>query len=478
MIQKKRFFDLKNITIFFFWIISILLLLQYHTPWRDEFQSYLVSSRTDSWFSFFEGVRYERHPPLHYLLLKGLHSLNLNINPHIEILIVTLPFTIGIGFLISFMFNLPLLIIFGILFSPYLLREHGIISRCYPIGGFFILLAAYFKRNNNQIAYVLSASLASGVSLIFTLASGAWFIADFLKNKIARKWIFLGLLISGLNLLYQFPPKDSIFPTSLGFRFGALLDSMFFFSQTLIGAEFRYPFSWNHYDSKSLAAQALFISYGIYLLRKAYKEKFLLEVMLMIFPSLYIMTSGYSASSRYLGSFFWIIMAILVSQNKILNFKRELFTFSLCALISSILWMISWNPFNNSPRFNFSDSANLLKEFPITKEDLILTEQDTVLFPIMALSDISIFHISRNKWLDYPYFRKSEIKFTPDSWCTQYFSDFLESNKNKRILWISQIYFRIPDSCFLKAQFELKYETKVRTVLDEEYKVYLIFPKG
>lgn len=462
-----------NHFLFFAWLLTLAFLSYFHTPWRDEFQSYLVSTRTNSWTSFFEAVRYERHPPLHYLLQTFFHSLGLFRNPKMEILIVTLPFTIGIGYLINYIFNLSWIVKLGILFSPYLIREHGIISRTYPIGGFFFLLAAHCRRHGQNIPYLICVVLASSTHLIFTVAGGAWLCIEVIKGKIPKRFGLTGIiLITGL-ILYQTPPADSAFPTSAEIRFRSLISTIYYFSQTVLQFELKFPFAWNSFQAEGSFLFISFVLFGIYLIRKSKREGILLYFMGMVFPMIYIITNSYHVSSRYLGSFFWIILGILVSYKKESKFRTELSVSSVFAVLSFVIWVASWQP-GKSPQFNFSDSVNLIQSFPLYKNDLVIAENEAILFPVMAWTQVDIFHVPRNKFIRYPYFRSAEALLAPKEWCQDAFSEVLSEHMNSRIVWVASKSFSIPQECLSKAKFILVYESKIPTVLDEEYKVYLI----
>lgn len=464
MLEKGNRFRL---LILIFWIMVLAYLIPIHTPWRDEFQSYLVSTRTETWPEFFEAVRYERHPPLHYLIQRGVHSLNLGLSPRYEILLATLPFTLGIAILLFFLNTSPFVYL-GLLFSPYLLREHGIISRCYPIGGFLFLVGSYFRSKNKLWLFVLFLTLAAYTHLIFTLAALGWFFVSFYRKELSRSTLVIAGLLAIPALILQVPPADSTFPSSLSFSFKSVYQSIAYFAQTLLCSEIAIPYKWNQFN----LINSLGFVLGLMFLVKTKRDRVLMPVLFLIFPTLFMVTSSYAVSSRYLGSFLWIFLGIYVGYNKLSILSTTLKFFALLSVTSCLVWILGWGPWQKVPNFNFSDSRNLAQLSPIQEANFILTNEDAILFPVMALLNKDIFHILRNKTLEYPYFRKSEYVISAADWCGNELSKFKELHPGQKIVWISQRQAELPPPCKEHLSAKPIYQTQTPTVLDEEYSVY------
>lgn len=58
----------------FFFLINLIKIYP-HELWRDELQAWLIVTHTPSLRDLFTALKYEAHPPLYYLLLRGLHTL-------------------------------------------------------------------------------------------------------------------------------------------------------------------------------------------------------------------------------------------------------------------------------------------------------------------------------------------------------------------------------------------------------------------
>ncbi len=122
--------------VFLVWMSFFILCLKQHVPWRDEWQSWLVSIHTRTVSEFFNAIRYERQPPLLYVLLRILYEITGSSEKWV-FQSLTAVFSVASAAMILFGFQLkrPLkyLIIFGILFF----FEYGVVSRCYALGVFF-----------------------------------------------------------------------------------------------------------------------------------------------------------------------------------------------------------------------------------------------------------------------------------------------------------------------------------------------------
>src|SRR5688572_1849741 len=101
-----------------------------HEPWRDEYQTFLVATRTENWAEFWIATRYERTPPLHFLIQRALWPIAEGwISPRAFIRAVTIPFSLATFWLLLFRFRFPAALAILLAANVYFFREWGVLSR-------------------------------------------------------------------------------------------------------------------------------------------------------------------------------------------------------------------------------------------------------------------------------------------------------------------------------------------------------------
>jgi len=118
-------------------------LLSRHVSWRDEVQAYQIAAYNDSISSLFHTLRYEGHPGLWYLLLRGLnvlfHSPDVLLGAHW--LLASLN-----AFLILWFCPIPLTQRIFCCFGYFMLFEYGVICRNYAMGALLAFLFVVVHR--------------------------------------------------------------------------------------------------------------------------------------------------------------------------------------------------------------------------------------------------------------------------------------------------------------------------------------------
>ncbi len=428
----------KRWAVFALWLGVLLISLRAHTPWRDEYQSWLVSTRTPDLRTFFDAIRYERHPPLLYVLQRSLIAAvpsALDWPAPIAIQTVTVPFTIGAGLILLFALRLPLTQASLLLFSPYLLREFGVISRCYALGVFFLLAAVAFAlRKRFPPAYGLLA-LGAMTHLLFTWICGAIYVLLAFKDRRRLKdltfWL-TGLIFIGSAML-QFPPPDSVFGSHLNIEPKAFFVALRELNQALWGLEKIWqPYEWN---TRPLATDAtiILILPALWLIHRALAIPKFLWVCL---PPILLVVMGSSMNTRSLGvSFFGFVACSILFRRTSFESSGKLdplSVFSFTAIFSTALWWMTWGPFDQ-PKFNFSGAREAAR---VTADQIrrgvLLIEEDTAFFTFSAETGIVPYDMRRGREVPYPYFKKSEYVYaSANAWCEQNMTDFKMKHKDK-----------------------------------------------
>ena len=202
-------------------IIICIITAFKHEMWGDEAQAFLIARDSASFSDLFKNVRYEGHPSLWHLLIK----LSIFFIPHFYVIQV-LNVLAGIGIFTIIYFYSPFRLYqkFLIASSYFISYEWIIVSRCYAIGVFFLLLALVFNQRMQQeskyifIAVALGLAInSSGHAMIVGVCLGAYLFLSEVRTKksfldLVQGKKLTGILILaislGLYLLQTYPPAD------------------------------------------------------------------------------------------------------------------------------------------------------------------------------------------------------------------------------------------------------------------------------
>ncbi len=466
-------------SIFLFWTMLILFAISEHTPWRDEYQSWLVSTRTKTWGEFLEAIRYERHPPLHYILqrLLDITKLATNLIPQVQIQFVTFPFVMGSAVLILFGLDLSLGVAVLLLFNSYLFREYGVISRAYSIGTFFILLSAYAGKRKKIGLESASLCFAASCHLLYTLGASAIFfykiIGRELKINDLKRWIWIPMWILILFLV-QIPPADTLFQTQLNLGLKSLANVPYFFVQALTGLEPLFQkYQWNLFvysqDSVYILAPLL-----VYFLSKVMPWRYFFFV---VFPIIVFLACIDATYYRYLGILYVFVLGFLAVHNQLTIKKLFPFVFLVIPFLSWCSWWWQWSPWQESgPSFAFSDARNLVTElqkkgFQLGDPEVTLSVTDEARYiTVMAESLSSNFVIERNSKVSYPKFIKIHNRLGLEDYCKDLAQNQrLKPGSKDKILLGLRLGQTLPSEC---SSAQLIYRTEKQILTDESYEVY------
>jgi hypothetical protein len=236
-----------------------------HQPWLDEWQALQISLQSPTLSALLENLRYEGHPPVWYLLLRGVGSV---IPPGWVLPAVQLPIALALEALI--LFRLPLGRIERLLLAcnPYVLIDYGAISRSLGLGVLLLMAALLFRRRRSAwlpIAVLPMMDFLFGVLSIAIVALSwrekrLWVpgVALWLACGLAAAWSVRPAPDMIPALWLEGPVHDGLVEMT---RFGALLVPLAIADGHLI---------WNQTPPAipALIGGILFIGMGLWLLRR------------------------------------------------------------------------------------------------------------------------------------------------------------------------------------------------------------------
>ncbi len=416
--------DLIRILLFSALVLFLFVCTQRHLPWRDEYQTFLVSTRTFSFAEFWTAVRYERTPPLHYLILRYLWPIFDGwLEPRTFIRSITLPFSILTLWLITFRFRFSLITVLLLGLNVFLFREWGVLSRSYALGGALLLLSLSFRFNGKRSAARMLLLAAACTHLLFFVGCGMLLLIEYFSIlrseglRIFRRWDFrCTALVAVLILIQQIPPTDSAFNTQLKWpgivRF--ISESVRYFAVVFFPLEHDFSAAWDwswawNYAPISVIFGVPVLLFICYLFRE--NRRLLFEFFLTIAPVFLIYGLGYSPAFRHYGVLFVFFLYFWIRHREVLLHLAptsparirtfEIFSF-LGPAIACLYLLQAWNP--SSPNFDFSDSVRL-SAFVATAPQTFTTH-DYRLFPAMAESRRRVYDLATGRWSSYPDFRK------------------------------------------------------------------------
>ncbi len=468
----------QKLGILILWLTVLFISLKAHTPWRDEYQSWLVSTRTPDLTSFFDGIRYERHPPLHYLLQRGMARFvpsSLEWSPKIAIEAITVPFSVGAAIILIFAVGLTPIQSFLLIFGPYFFREFSLISRCYALGLFFLLAAtALAQRKRYSFSYAALA-LGSLTHLLFSWVCGAIFVLLALGDR--RRFRDVNFYLSGLILLgaaaLQIPPADSLFTSSPRLDHKSIFGAFKILTQSLWGLEKVWSeYQWNTQPLATDITVVLLIP-ALMIIRSRLNLSRFLWVCL---PPVVLIASTYAGSTRYLGvTFFGFVACHLIFARPSADYRWRdpLTVFPAVALVSTLYWWLSWGPYKDRPNFDFSATRELIEKTQnLVSEGVLLVENDVYFFSWMAETKSTFFNMRRDELARYPHFKTIEYKFADaPSWCDLRLADFKKKHAGKNLYFGSTKDSQFPKECGPAKKI---FSSTRRSVTDESFDLYLL----
>lgn len=390
---------------FFIYICITLTGLLFHEIWRDEWQAILLA-RGLSFAGLVGQLKYEGHPLLWYLIIKGLYSIYPS---HLSVQIFHWLVSVLISWLILFRFRLPPLYALLIIFGYFFIYEYTVIARNYNLVVLFSLLFINTLKERRPVLllfiYCAGMALTNVYGLLLSGAFTVYLVWKKYKDEppVAGNTLTLLLVLQCILVFYYvaflLPPEDNCFTNPGNWSIfnlvrkipkgGASIFDAFFPLNTgkevIWGRNFIDQFLIAFLDSTSLSAKEIeiagFLLKSVLLLpllffiirffrRQLSVLVFLLSGFLLIYSFQVVIHGG---ALRYSGFYFiMLLLAYLLLSDE----KRERagwLTGILCIHVFSGLIMLTADlkrPFTNAPALvayikeNYYSEVSLLLNKP------------------------------------------------------------------------------------------------------------------
>ena len=213
------------------WRLTILAVLALqctlivtHRPWLDEWQSLLISLQTTDIHQLVSQLKYEGHPPLWYLYLRGIGF----VSPHAAWVmpIANLILALVIAWAIICRSPFSRVERLALLLSEFLLIEYLTIARSLGMGAAFVFLAlVLWKRRSTWIPIALlpACDFIFGLISIFLIVA-RWESRRDLKDALWKPGILLWFVTSLISAMTVIPAADVVTEELRGF----VVDTLWF----------------------------------------------------------------------------------------------------------------------------------------------------------------------------------------------------------------------------------------------------------
>ena len=435
-----------DVLVFALWTALYVGLTLRHVPWRDEFQSWLVSTTTTTLASFFDGVRYERHPPLFYIFQRMFHALPYasELDPLLSIRLISGFFSVLVTGLWIFCFDTPWWFRYSVPFSLPMLREYSVISSRYPAGIAFLLLGALAQRSGRVVLYWVALLFAGAVHALFTVMAGALFVMSLwdARHELRQRRLTHGAwaLVVALGFLalviFQLPPAHSQIPARP--RVGDLVThglTIIAFGVTAIEAG-GDPYGWNDNPWTNLSAIPFLLAmFGL----AVYCRFPWVWLAIVLAPVVGILGGIYNNGLRGAGFILVGLIIVALVDGKPLTGRKSCFLLvPICVtLVATGIWIAKWKPWADPPAFDFSGSGELVKAMgpELRRPDSVLFVDNDGFFAVMGQLNIPVFDVSRDRMVYYPYFNVRYVLNALERWCAAN-RERIEDRYPDRTLWI------------------------------------------
>jgi hypothetical protein len=224
-----------------------------------------ISLQSPNLSALLDNLRYEGHPPVWYLLLRGAGTV---LPPEWILPAVQLPIALGIQALILFRLPLRRLELLLLACNPYVLIDYGAISRSLGLGVLLLLAAVLFR--HRRAAWLAVAALPM-MDFLFGVLSIVWIAVLWRQKRLWAPGLALWAACGAAAVWFVRPAPDMIPALWLNglvldgtvelSRFGALLVPLALAEGHLI---------WNEAPpvAAALVAGMGFIGLGLWLLRR------------------------------------------------------------------------------------------------------------------------------------------------------------------------------------------------------------------
>lgn len=412
------------------------------------------------------------------MLQRSLYKLSphyFSMHPQFAIDLITIPFTLGTGLIILYFLPFTVLEATFILFGPILIREFGVVSRCYVLGAFFVMLGCVLIRRKHTNAGLIAFLIGAFSHLLFTWVSFSLTIAFLVQTHRSKSFIkpIVIFLLYIFAVMIQIAPKDTSLPSTSLVNLETLWVTIKSFNQMLWGIERVWKdYQWNTRPLANDLPAALLIP-ALYMIKQ---RTSLVNALFISLPPVALVATAYAVNTRYLGvAYFGLLACFVLFERKHAKPRSRLLDpilmFSATALISTVGWVVMWKPWSKH-EFEFSGTRELISKNLIDPvNDILVTEPDDIYLTWMAETNSQVFNSQRNKWLRYPHYKKSEYLYKDlDTWCAAELTNLRDKYRSRRIFFGVKKGRLPPQKC---GHLKLAYSTDIRTATDETFDIYI-----
>ena len=349
MVNVKKI--IKIIVIVSFCILAFAL-AQYHEPWSDEAQSFLIA-RDTTLSELFGVMKYEGTPPLWVLLIKLF--LFMGGTYETFFLVSLIPTIIGI-IIFELKVKAPIYIKILFPFTYFIFYQNTIVSRsyCLVFPALMLLALIYEKRFEKPIIYSLVLLFIMGISLHMLVIAGSLyliFLIDIIKEKKYKSTkIILSIIIIFVELLiatiWTFPASDC----SFGGNGGRPL--YYIISEATIGSNMGIIL-------EIMVSCAICSMLFLVLMKDSLLD--IIKFLILVFPVI-IVLNIITYQGWHVGIIWLVLFTYFIIKDKINN-DNLIKTFVVIVCIMQLYWTINTSIYEINHKYSASeDVANFIKE--------------------------------------------------------------------------------------------------------------------
>lgn len=320
----KKIIKILYIIVFF---LLLLLFGNFHEPWSDEAQSYLLARDASLYDIFFYYASYEGCFPLWICILKLF--INLGLSYEFLYVIPAVIATISVSILI-FNNNIDSRIKYLIPFGYWFFYQYSIIARNYSLLLIFfaIFLLLYDKRHEKKCKYVMLLIFVSMINVYGMIISGILFLQFFIENlKNEKHTIFLYLLIGFtyfFEIIVLYPKVDTLVSLKYYNNIFTNILNILLITVTYQGN--------NLIQILNIVILVFLVIILFYIKRRENNITFsLIEITLVLFL---IQIRG---TNHHLGIIYIVILMDIILSSKKINISKKLYVMLILVLVFYII---------------------------------------------------------------------------------------------------------------------------------------------
>ena len=325
----------------------------FHEPWSDEAQSFLIA-RDTSLTEMFGYMKYEGTPPLWVLIIKLFIFVG---GTYETFYILPIIFSVLGVILFEFKIKAPWYIKLLFPFTYFVLYQYTIIARsyCLVFPSLMLLAIVYEKRFDKPFLYFLSLCILMNICVHTFMIATSFYIIYCIENikeknfknikiSIVSILIFLALALAAISAI---PPNDGVYMTNKGKNVLEVI------SEFTIG------------NDESVTIQIIITSIFLliigYIMRKKEVKDFL-EITIIFLP-LFALSMVVTCQKWHIG-IFWILLVLYLIIKDSINKEviAKILITGICLV--QIIWTFKTYRYDVTEKYSASrDVAEFIKQY-------------------------------------------------------------------------------------------------------------------